>query len=123
MSKWFLRSKTLWVNGLATGGLLLALQDQAASEIGNMGLALTAPIGNTALRFATTQAVGRMGKSVLKSKTMLFNIALLIGGGFAFAGDQSGLGAALVGLAVVNLALRLTTRSGVTVLPHPSRRH
>lgn len=121
MSKWFIRSKTLWLNGIAAGGLLFAAQDAAANDVEALGAALVAPIGNTLLRFVTSQAIGRFGKRLLKSKTVVFNILLLGGAGLALAQGLSELGIAIGGLALVNLWLRLVTKSSVTVLPHPRR--
>ena len=122
MSKWFLRSKTLWINSLAAGGLVMAAQNSAADRVNNVALALVAPVGNGLLRFVTTEAVGRFGKSLLRSKTIWLNLAFLAGAGWAFATGEAGLGVALGGLAAVNMWLRFVTQSGVTVLPHP-RRH
>jgi hypothetical protein len=122
MSKWFLRSKTLWINGLAAGGLVMAAQNTAADQVNNIALALIAPAGNGLLRFVTTEAVGRFGKSILRSKTIWLNLAFVAGAGLAVAGGQTELGVALGGLALANMWLRFVTRSGVTVFPHPGRR-
>ena len=119
-SKWFLRSKTFWANGLMAGGMMALSGQVDSAEVFQMA-GLGIPAGNVLLRLVTKEALGRAGKRILQSKTVWANLAVLGGAGLAFNAGQPELGATLGGLGGLNLVLRGVTRSGITLAPHPYR--
>lgn len=122
-AKWFVRSKTLWVNLLIGAAFAagLPVPDGATSADALQFVGVAAPVGNGLVRFATRQGLGSYGKRALRSKTVWLNVALLIGAGAAIAAGSAPVAGVLIGVAVVNLWLRGITDTPVTIAPHPLR--
>lgn len=118
--KWIARSKTFWANG-ATAAAFAAGLGELDTEPFIQAVGVSAPLANIGLRFATREALGRFGKSVLKSKTVWINLLLIGGGGMAAFAGQGALGGVLVVLGFANLGLRAITNTGATLFPHPFR--
>ena len=127
--KWFLKSKTVWFNVLvfAMAYFGLGIGDAEgfskwAGEAGGTDLAFAGiPFAELLLRFITTKPVGSAGKSIVKSKTVLFNVLVIVVLLVLLAQpDPPVESQALVGLlavAGINLVLRFSTDSGIKVLP------
>lgn len=127
--KWFLKSKTVWFNALILALIYFGLgvgdaegfgdwvQQSGGEELAIAGL----PVMELLLRFITTQPVGSGGKSMFKSKTVMFN-ALAIGALLVLLAQpnppiDTPVLTGLLTVAVGNLLLRFSTDSGVSVLP------
>ncbi len=84
--------------------------------------ALVAPGGNGLVRLVTREGIGRLGKSILRSRTVWWNLVLIIAAGFAAYSGEWKAALLLGAFAAANLFLRKVTTRGLTLFPHPSRR-
>jgi hypothetical protein len=127
-TKWFIQSRTLWVNGLVV--LLGFMQygvgtDDISGVLGSSGItSVVIPGINLALRFFKThEGIGSGGKSILASWTFWFNLGLvLLGLYMMISGVASAVSIGLMLYGAINIVLRARTDQGLRLMPFEMRR-